>query len=145
MNSKSFGTMDLANLTLAVVVTALVGLGWGRPGAVAGGVGALLACINLWVIRRLAARAVARAAAGDKAQASWLMAALGAKMMILFGLVWLCHPRLQSGPRAIRNRNIGSANLAGLRRAVDRVHGRRAGESIEHGSTLHLVQLLFRV
>jgi hypothetical protein len=90
MSNKSFGTMDLANLTLAVVVTALVGLGWGRPGAVAGGVGALLACINLWVIRRLAARAVVRAAAGDKAQASWLMAALGAKMLILFGLVWLC-------------------------------------------------------
>ena len=90
MSNKSFGTMDLANLTLAVVVTALVGLGWGRPGVVAGGVGALLACINLWVIRRLAARAVARAAAGDKAQASWLMAALGAKMLILFGLVWLC-------------------------------------------------------
>jgi hypothetical protein len=90
MSNKSFGTMDLANLTLAVVVTALVGLGWGRPGAVAGGAGALLACINLWVIRRLAARAVARAAAGDKAQASWLMAALGAKMLILFGLVWLC-------------------------------------------------------
>ena len=90
MSNKSFGTMDLANLTLAVVVTALVGLGWGRPGAAACGVGALLACINLWVIRRLAARAVARAAAGDKAQASWLMAALGAKMLILFGLVWLC-------------------------------------------------------
>ena len=90
MNSKSFGTMDLANLILAVVVTALVGLGWGRPGVLAGGAGALLACINLWVIRRLAARAVARASAGDKAQASWLMAALGAKMLILFGLVWLC-------------------------------------------------------
>ena len=89
MSNKSFGTMDLANLTLAVTVTALVGLGWGRPGAVAGGVGAILACVNLWVIRRLAARAVARAAAGDKAQASWLIAALGTKMLILFGLVWI--------------------------------------------------------
>ena len=89
MSNKSFGTMDLANLTLAVTVTALVGLGWGRPGAVAGGVGAMLACVNLWVIRRLAARAVARAAAGDKAQASWLIAALGTKMLILFGLVWI--------------------------------------------------------
>ncbi|HEX7499069.1 MAG TPA: ATP synthase subunit I [Polyangia bacterium] len=90
MSSKSFCTMDLANLILAVVVTALVGLGWGRAGVLASGAGALLACINLWVIRRLAARAVARASAGDKAQASWLMAALGAKMLILFGLVWLC-------------------------------------------------------
>jgi hypothetical protein len=90
MSSKNFGTMDLANLILAVAVTALVGLGWGSSGVLAGGVGALLACTNLWVIRRLAGRAVARASAGDKAQASWLMAALGAKMLILFGLVWLC-------------------------------------------------------
>ena len=57
---------------------------------VAGGTGALLAFVNLWVIRRLAARAVSRAATGDRAQASWLMAALGTKMLILFGLVWLC-------------------------------------------------------
>jgi hypothetical protein len=90
MKSKSFGTIDLANFGLAVVVTVLVGLGWGRAGVLAGGIGALLACSNLWVIRRLAARAVLRAAAGDKAQVSWLMAALGAKMLILFGLVWLC-------------------------------------------------------
>jgi hypothetical protein len=90
MNSKNFGILDLANLVLAVAVTALVGLGWGREGVLAGGVGAFLACVNLWVIRHLAGRAVARASAGDKAQASWLMAALGAKMMILFGLVWLC-------------------------------------------------------
>ncbi len=90
MSSKNFGTMDLANLILAVAVTALVGLGWGGAGVLAGGVGALLACTNLWVIRRLAGRAVVRASAGDKAQASWLMAALGAKMLILFGLVWVC-------------------------------------------------------
>jgi len=90
MKSKRFGTIDLANFALAVAVTVLVGLGWGRAGVLAGGVGALLACTNLFVIRRLAARAVARAAAGDKAQVSWLMAALGAKMVILFGLVWLC-------------------------------------------------------
>ena len=90
MKSKRFGTLDLANFALAVAVTVLVGLGWGRAGVLAGGVGALLACTNLWVIRRLAAKAVARAADGDKAQVSWLMAALGAKMLILFGLVWLC-------------------------------------------------------
>jgi len=90
MNSKRFGTIDLANFGLAVAVTVLMGLGWGRAGVLAGGIGALLACTNLWVIRRLAAKALARAAAGDKAQVSWLMAALGAKMLILFGLVWLC-------------------------------------------------------
>jgi len=89
MSSKNLGILDLANLILAIAVTALVGLGWGKSGFLAGGVGAALACINLWVLRRLAARAVARVTAGDKAQASWLMAALGAKMMILFGLVWL--------------------------------------------------------
>jgi hypothetical protein len=89
MSSKNFGTMDLANLILAVAVTALVGLVWGRTGTVAGGAGAILACINLWVIRRLAGRAVSRAALGDKSQASWLIAALGTKMLILFGLVWL--------------------------------------------------------
>jgi hypothetical protein len=89
MSNKRFGTLDIANLILSAFVTTLVGLGWGKSGVLAGGVGAVLACTNLWVIRRLAARAVARAAAGDKAQASWLMAALGTKMLILFGLVWL--------------------------------------------------------
>jgi len=90
MSRKSFGTMDLANLGLAAVVTTVVGLVWGKSGALAGGVGALLACTNLWVIRRLAGRAVRQAARGDKAQVSWLIAALGAKMLVLFGLVWLC-------------------------------------------------------
>ena len=89
MNSKPFGTMDLVNLIMAVFVMSLSGLLWGRSGLWAGGVGGGLACINLWVLRWLGARAVARAAAGDKTQASWLMAALGAKMMILFGLVWV--------------------------------------------------------
>jgi len=89
MSSKTFGTMDLINLIMAVAVTSLGGLAWGQAGLVAGGVGASLACLNLWVLRRLGARAVARAAAGDKTQTSWLMAALGAKMMILFALVWV--------------------------------------------------------
>jgi hypothetical protein len=81
--------MDLVNLIMAVFVTSLGGLLWGPAGLVASGVGAGLACVNLWVLRRLGARAVARAAAGDKAQVSWLMAALGAKMIILFALVWV--------------------------------------------------------
>lgn len=89
MKNNRFGTMDLANLILGVFVTALSGLVWGRSGAVAAGVGASLACINLWVIRRLAGRAVLRATAGDKGQAAWLIAALSAKMMILFALVWV--------------------------------------------------------
>ncbi len=89
MSSKPFGTMDLINLIMAAVVTSLGGLLWGGDGLVAGGVGALLACVNLWVLRWLGARAVARAAAGDRAQASWLMVALGMKMIILFALVWV--------------------------------------------------------
>jgi hypothetical protein len=89
MSSKPFGTMDLVNIIMAVFVTSLGGLLWGPAGLVASGVGAGLACVNLWVLRRLGARAVARAAAGDKAQVSWLMAALGAKMIILFALVWV--------------------------------------------------------
>ncbi|HEX7501140.1 MAG TPA: ATP synthase subunit I [Polyangia bacterium] len=89
MKNNRFGTMDLANLILGVFVTVLSGLVWGRSGTVAAGVGASLACINLWVIRRLAGRAVLRAAAGDKGQAAWLIAALSAKMMILFALVWV--------------------------------------------------------
>jgi len=89
MKNTRFGTMDLANSIMAIAVTALAGILWGKSGVVGAGAGALLACINLWAIRRLAARAVARAAAGDKGQAPWLVAALGAKMMVLFGLVWL--------------------------------------------------------
>lgn len=89
MSSKRFGTMDLANLILAVIVTVLSGVAWGKAGVIAAGAGALLACINLYAIRRLAGRAVVRAAAGDHGQASWLIAALSAKMIILFALVWV--------------------------------------------------------
>jgi hypothetical protein len=81
--------LDLANAVLGAFMTALCGLVWGVEGALAAGAGASLACINLAVIRRLAARAVHRAAAGATGQASWLVAALGAKMLILFALVWV--------------------------------------------------------
>ena len=89
MKNNHFGIMDLANLILGALVTALSGLVWGKFAAVAAGTGALIACVNLWVIRRLAGRAVRRAVAGDKGQAPVLLAALGAKMMVLFALVWL--------------------------------------------------------
>jgi hypothetical protein len=89
MKNSRFASMDLVNLIMATFVTVLTGLLWGRAGAVAGGVGALLACINLYVMKRLVARAVARAAAGDRGRASWLVAALGAKMLVLFALVWV--------------------------------------------------------
>ena len=89
MKSSPVAIMDLANAGLGAFMTVLAALVWGGTGAMSAGVGALLAVINLWAIRRLAARAVRRAAAGDKGQATWLVAALGAKMMLLFALVWV--------------------------------------------------------
>ena len=89
MTTKPLGAIEKTNLVLAVAVTALGGLVWGKSGLLAAGVGAALACLNLWAIHRLAARAMARAAAGANAQAAGLMAALGGKMLILFALVWV--------------------------------------------------------
>jgi len=89
MTTKPLAAIEKTNLVLAVAVTALGGLVWGKSGLLAAGVGAALACLNLWAIHRLAARAMARAAAGANAQAAGLMAALGGKMLILFALVWV--------------------------------------------------------
>jgi hypothetical protein len=89
MTTKPLAAIEKTNLVLAVAVTALGGLVWGKPGLLAAGVGAALACLNLWAIHRLAARAMARAVAGANAQAAGLMAALGGKMLILFALVWV--------------------------------------------------------
>jgi hypothetical protein len=86
---KSSRLVDLANLTLGALVTTLCGLVWGREGTVGAGVATMLACVNLGVMRRLAGRAVRRAAQGDKGQASWLIAAMAAKMMVLFALIWV--------------------------------------------------------
>ena len=89
MTTKPLAAIEKTNLVLAVGVTALGGLVWGRAGLLAAGVGAALACLNLWAMHRIAARAIARAAAGETAAAAGLMAALGAKMLILFALVWV--------------------------------------------------------
>jgi hypothetical protein len=89
MKNSRLGIADLANLGLGGLVTVLCGLVWGQPGAVSAGAAALLACVNLGVMRRLAGRAVRRAAQGEKGQASWLVAAMGVKMLILFALVWV--------------------------------------------------------
>lgn len=87
--SKPLAAIERTNVCLAVIATVVGGLVWGRSGLIAAGVGAVLACVNLWVIQRLGARAVARASAGQTSQAAGLMAALGVKMMILFALVWV--------------------------------------------------------
>ena len=89
MTTKPLAAIEKTNLVLALAVTALGGVVWGRAGLLAAGVGAALACINLWAIHRLAARAIERAAAGATAQAAGLVDALGVKMMILFALVWV--------------------------------------------------------
>ena len=89
MSSKPFGVIEKTNLVLALAVTALGGLVWGKAGFWAAGVGAALACLNLWAIHRLAAKAIARAAAGATAAATGLVAAMGGKMLILFALVWV--------------------------------------------------------
>jgi hypothetical protein len=89
MSSKPLGAIEKTNLVLALAVTALGGLVWGKAGFWAAGVGAALACLNLWAIHRLAAKAIARAAAGATAAAAGLVAAMGGKMLILFALVWV--------------------------------------------------------
>jgi len=63
MTTKPLAAIEKTNLVLALAVTALGGLAWGKAGLLAAGVGAALACLNLWAIHRLAARAIARAAA----------------------------------------------------------------------------------
>ena len=89
MTTKPLAAIAKTNLALAVAVTALGGLVWGKAGLLATGVGAGLACLNLWAMHRLAARAIARATAGDTTHAAGLLAALGLKMLILFALVWV--------------------------------------------------------
>jgi hypothetical protein len=89
MTRKPLAAIEKTNLILALTVTVLGGAVWGRSGLLAAGVGAGLACLNLWIIHRLAARALARAEAGAMGQAAGLVAAMGAKMLILFGLVWV--------------------------------------------------------
>jgi hypothetical protein len=89
MSSKPLGAIEKTNLVLALAVTALGGLVWGKAGFWAAGAGAALACLNLWAIHRLAAKAIARAAAGATAAATGLVAAMGGKMLILFALVWV--------------------------------------------------------
>jgi hypothetical protein len=89
MSNKPLGAIEKTNLVLALAVTALGGLVWGKAGFWAAGAGAALACLNLWAIHRLAAKAIARAAAGATAAATGLVAAMGGKMLILFALVWV--------------------------------------------------------
>jgi hypothetical protein len=89
MSSKPSGVIEVTCLSLAAGVTVLGYLLWGEEGAIASSVGAILACLNIGVIRRLATKAVSRASAGDNTSASWLVAAMGGKMIVLFAMIWV--------------------------------------------------------
>ena len=79
--------IERVNLVLAVAVTCLAGLLWGRAGALAAGVGALLACADFYILVRLGARMVAQARTGVPSRA--LSFLLLTKTMVLFGLVFV--------------------------------------------------------
>jgi hypothetical protein len=79
--------IERVNLVLAVVMTALGGLLWGKAGALAAGVGAALAVVDFYVLVRLGARLVAQARAGAPSRA--LSFLLLTKTMILFALVFI--------------------------------------------------------
>ncbi len=81
------GRIERVNLALAVAVTTLAGLLWGKPGALAAGVGALLACVDFFLLVRLGTRMVAQARTGVPSRA--LSFLLLTKTMILFGLVFV--------------------------------------------------------
>src|SRR3954454_1096286 len=89
MKVPALARIERANLILAVAATSLGGLLWGGRGMLAAGAGAALACANFWVLRRVGARAVARATAGEMGAAFALGGALVAKMTVLFALVWV--------------------------------------------------------
>jgi hypothetical protein len=79
--------IERINLILAVLVTALAGAIWGARGAVAAGAGALLACVDFWLLVRIGARLVASARAG--APSRGLAALLLGKTTALFALVFI--------------------------------------------------------
>ena len=79
--------IERINLILAALLTGLAGAIWGVRGAVAAGVGALLACADFWLLVRIGSRLVASARAGNPSRGlSFLL--LG-KTMALFALVFI--------------------------------------------------------
>ncbi len=79
--------IERINLILAALITGLAGAIWGVRGAVAAGVGALLACPDFWLLVRTGTRLVESARAGNPSRGlSFLL--LG-KTMALFALVFI--------------------------------------------------------
>lgn len=90
MNPDQLKKIERGNLILGVAGVALGGLLWGARGMLAAGVGATLANLNFWVLRRLGRRAVQRVESGATGgQALALAAGLIIKMTALFALVWV--------------------------------------------------------
>jgi hypothetical protein len=88
-------SIEKMNLVIGAAAIALGGLLWGGRGMLAAGAGAALSAANFWALRRLGARAVARVEAGaTTGQALLLVASLSAKMLLLFGLVWVAIRRV---------------------------------------------------
>jgi hypothetical protein len=82
--------MERTGVLVAVAATALSGAIWGGAGVRAAGFGAALACVNLWVMRRLVGKALREAEAGHgDAALKRLMALLLFKLPILAALVWV--------------------------------------------------------
>jgi len=79
--------IERINLILAALLTGLAGAIWGVRGAVAAGVGALLACADFWLLVRIGSRLVASARAGSPSRA--LSFLLIGKTMALFALVFI--------------------------------------------------------
>jgi len=77
-------------MVVAALATSASGVVWGASGLVAAGAGALLACGNLWLMRRLVGRALRESAAGrGEGAGRRLMLALLFKLPVLIGLVWI--------------------------------------------------------
>lgn len=75
---------------LGVAAAAGSGLLWGARGMLAAAVGGTIAAANFWVLRRLGARAIARATTGASVgQASALAVGLVLKMILLFTTMWV--------------------------------------------------------
>ena len=79
--------IERLNLLLGVALTALGGLLWGARGFAGAGVGALIACADFMVLRRVGAKVADRVRAGAPAKGFGF--ALIGKMAALFGLVFL--------------------------------------------------------
>jgi hypothetical protein len=87
--SNPLATVERTALVLGVALTVVAAVVWGAAGAGAAGLGAALGCLNLMVMGRLAAGALARARAGQNREAGYFGFGLAAKMLGLFGLVWV--------------------------------------------------------